>query len=52
VKLQTLLRILHKRLGEVSDSTRDRIHSATTNELEVWIEASLDAATLDEIFHN
>ena len=45
-----LLRLLKRRFGEIDSTTRQRLESATTDELEQWGENILDARTLDEVF--
>ena len=43
-----LLQLLTQRFGPIHDSTRLRIQSADTNQLEGWFANVLDAKTLDE----
>jgi hypothetical protein len=49
---KTLLKILNKRFGSVPPSIRERIGSATSSQLEVWIEASLDAGSIQQVLHD
>ena len=46
--LWVLLQLLTQRFGPIHDSTRLRIQSADTNQLEGWFANVLDAKTLDE----
>ncbi len=47
----TLLeRLIAKRFGPLSDNTRSRLKTATTEQLETWAERILDASTLAEVF--
>ena len=45
-----LQRQLTKRFGTLSDSTLTRLHSATSEQLELWADRVLDAPTLQEVF--
>lgn len=45
-----LQRQLTKRFGILSDSTLTRLHSATSEQLELWADRVLDAPTLQEVF--
>ncbi len=47
---QTLLMILNKRFGSVPQPIEKQIRAADSAQLETWINASLDAKTLVEIF--
>jgi len=47
---KTLLKILNKRFGSVSQAIEKQIRTATTNQLEAWIDASLDADNIQQIF--
>ncbi len=40
---------MKRRFGEVSDTVRSRVSGASTDELEAWGDALLEAATLDEV---
>ncbi len=44
-----LLRQLELRFGDVPEAARERIRGASVSELEVWAEAVLGAASLDEV---
>jgi hypothetical protein len=44
-----LLRLLATRFGTLSDGTRQRVHLAPTDRLDVWAERVITAASLDEI---
>lgn len=48
---KTLLKILNKRFGSVSKAIEKQVYSATTRQLEAWIDASLDADNLRQIFN-
>ena len=41
---------LTKRFGPLSAETLTRLQTATCEQLEIWAENLLDAATLDEVF--
>ena len=45
-----LQRLLTKRFGILSDTTLTRLHSATSEQLELWADRVLDAPTLQEVF--
>jgi flagellar biosynthesis/type III secretory pathway protein FliH len=47
---KTLLKILRKRFGTVSKTVEKQISSASTRQIEEWIDASLDADTIQQIF--
>jgi predicted transposase/invertase (TIGR01784 family) len=47
---KTLLKILRKRFGTVSKTIEKQISAATTRQIEEWIDASLDADTIQQIF--
>ena len=44
-----LLQLLTQRFGPIHDSTRLRIQSADTNQLEGWLANVLDATSIDEV---
>ena len=46
---QTLLRLLHKRFGELPDWARHRIRDARPEELDDWLERLLDARSIDAL---
>ncbi len=48
---KTLLKILNKRFGSFSPSIKDRISTATSSQLEAWIDASLDAVSVEQVFN-
>ena len=45
-----LLRLLHRRFGEIPEATRQRLEQAGTDKLETWADRVLDAKTLAEVF--
>ncbi len=45
-----LERLLIKRFGPLSETTRSRLENASLEQLEGWADRVLDAATLDEVF--
>lgn len=45
-----LLRLLRRRFGAVPDAIETRLHAATPEQLELWADRVLDAATLDAVF--
>lgn len=47
-----LLRQIERRFGAVPDVVTQRIHDATESELTLWSLNFVDAATLDEVFHD
>jgi hypothetical protein len=49
---KTLLKILEKRFGQVPAAVIKQMQAADTSQLEAWIDASLDAASLQEIFRD
>jgi flagellar biosynthesis/type III secretory pathway protein FliH len=49
-EMKTLLKILNKRFGSVSQTIKKQISTATASQLETWIDASLDADSLQQIF--
>lgn len=48
----TLLRILTHRFGSITSGVRSRIQEASLERLETWIDLSLNAKSLSEIFSN
>ena len=46
---RVLLRQMERRFGEVPETMRARVTGATTDELDAWADALLEAATLDEV---
>jgi hypothetical protein len=44
-----LVRLLTRKFGPVPDAVRERIDSATLEQLEIWSDRVLDAPTLDEL---
>ena len=49
-KAETLLRLLQRRFGPVPESTRARVAVGSAAEIDVWIDALLDAQSLTEVF--
>jgi Domain of unknown function (DUF4351) len=47
---KTLVRLLTRKFGPVSDAVRERIDTAGLEQLETWSDRVLDAATLDDVF--
>ena len=47
---KSLLQLLAKRFGAVSDAVATRVNSATQLELDRWFDRVLDAKTLEELF--
>jgi hypothetical protein len=47
---RTLVRQLTRKFGPVPDAVRERIDTATLEQLEIWSDRVLDAATLDDVF--
>jgi hypothetical protein len=47
---RTLVRLLTRRFGAVPDGVRDRIDTASLEQLDLWSDRVLDAETLDEVF--
>jgi hypothetical protein len=45
-----LKKLLRKRFGNLPSWVDDKLGKACANELEFWVEAILDAKTLDEVF--
>ena len=50
-EVQLLLRLLHRKFGEVPVSVRQRIESADADLLLEWSDRLLTASTLDEVIH-
>ena len=48
-KAETLLRLLQRRFGPVPESTRARVVVGSAAEIDVWIDALLDAQSLAEV---
>jgi len=46
-----LLKILNKRFGSVSPSVTKKIGTASSSQLDAWIDASLDAASVEQVFN-
>ncbi len=44
-----LLQLMERRFGDVPEAVRSRVAGATTDELDAWGCALLEAATLDEV---
>ncbi len=51
-KSETLARLLDRRFGRLPDVTRARIASADLKQLDRWLDAVLDAPTLDAVFRS
>jgi len=49
-KAETVLRLLSKRFGELSEARRCQIRAAAPDQLDRWLDALLDARSLDEVF--
>ena len=49
-KAETLLRLLQRRFGPVPERTRARVAVGSAAEIDVWIDALLDAQSLTEVF--
>jgi predicted transposase YdaD len=48
---RTLLRLLERRFGPVSDAIRTQVTAADLNTLERWFDRAIDAPTLDAVFN-
>jgi hypothetical protein len=44
-----LVRLLTRKFGQVPDAVRERIDTASLEQLEIWSDRVLDAPTLDEL---
>lgn len=49
-RIATLARLLHLRFGTLNDALPPRLHQATVQQLDGWLDRILDARTLDEVF--
>jgi hypothetical protein len=49
-RAETLLRLLHRRFGTLPDQTAERVHGATIDDLDRWIDRVLDAGSLADVF--
>ena len=49
-KTKTLIRLLNKRFGSLSDGDMSRIDQADLKQLDVWTDAIVDASDLPEVF--
>jgi predicted transposase YdaD len=47
---RVLVRLLTRRFGAVPGAVRQRIDTASLEQLEIWCDRVLDATTLDEVF--
>jgi Domain of unknown function (DUF4351) len=47
---RTLVRLLTRKFTTVPDELRARIDTASLEQLDIWTERVLDAATLDDVF--
>ena len=47
-----LLKLLARRFDTVPEDIRTRIHAASVEELDAWVDAVLSASSLDEVFLN
>jgi hypothetical protein len=45
-----LLRLLEKRFGEVPARLRERVEGADVDSLQHWLDRTLTAATLEQVF--
>jgi len=46
----TLVRLLERRFGAVPDAVRERVATASLEQLDTWLDAVVDAESLDEVF--
>jgi len=46
-----LERLLTRRFGPLPEPLQVRLHSATSEQLEHWADQILDAATIEDVFH-
>ncbi len=51
-KAETLLRLLERRFGTVSEDASTRVLAAPVEDLDVWLDAILSAPTIEDIFRN
>ena len=51
-KADTLLMLLARRFDTVPKDIRTRIHAASIEELDAWVDAVLSASCLDDVFRN
>jgi predicted transposase YdaD len=49
-KAETLLRLLERRFHSVSETHRTQVLAADANQLDSWIDAVLDAESMDAVF--
>jgi len=49
--MKTLFKIIEKRFGSVSHDIESRIKSASASQIEAWIDTSLDADNIQQIFN-
>ena len=49
-KAETLLRLLTRRFGDLPAETRERVVRATTEQLDQWLDAFVDAKSLSDVF--
>jgi predicted transposase YdaD len=49
-EVMLLERLIVKRFGPVTEDTRTRLRTATTDQLKIWSERILDASKLAEVF--
>jgi hypothetical protein len=47
---RTLMRLLTRKFGSLPDTARERIDAASIEQLDIWSERVLDAATLADVF--
>jgi hypothetical protein len=50
VLAETLSKQLHRRFGELSPDVADRIQSATSEELDEWLDRVFDGAAISDVF--
>lgn len=48
----TLCRLLSRRFGELPQDTQTRVQSASTAQIDDWIDRVMDAPTLDAVFQD
>jgi hypothetical protein len=49
-KAETLIRLLQRRFGPVTESVRARVAVGSAAEIDAWLDALLDAQSLTEVF--